>query len=68
MKDGNRGAGLENYFGAAPKVLTDFIIVVSSNGDNNNQIIRITKLIMIMIKVLFKIFGPLTLESYLAAL
>ena len=36
LKDGNRGAGFENVFGAALRAFTYFIIVDSSNGNNNN--------------------------------
>ena len=58
LKDGNRGAGFENVFGTAARVFTYFIIVVGSNGSNNNWIIIITIKIMIIIKVLFKNIWP----------
>ena len=52
LKDENRGAGFKNLFGAAPRVLTYFIIDVSSNGNKNDWIIIIT-IIVITVKDLF---------------
>ena len=60
LKDGKRGAGFENFFGAVPRAFTYFIIVISSssNGNNNNGIIIIIIVIMIIIKALFKNIWP----------